>query len=323
MFWKHFSPKKKKKNRVLARLKGTQIAICSNPSYFLLKLEKELTAEFHHILKLEEDFWALKSRTEWNMLGDQNTNFFHISTIRRRHHNKIWCLKDGTGSWTYSPGDIENLITSHFISLYTIESICSLSTILFPNIDTPLLHVEDPLLQNITTQEIHVAINSFKPHKASNPDGFHPIFFQCFWHTLGNSICSFIRNVFTNRNIPSELNSTLLCLIPKTLKPEIFHQLRPIGLCNTLYKTITKILLSRLKPHLGDLIHLFQASFILGRKASDNIIIAQEIIHSMTTSKSQVGSMAIKIDLEKAFDRLEWSFIKHTLNHFNFAPCLD
>ena len=107
------------KNKVLARLKGTQTAICSNPSHFLLKLEKELTAEFHHILKLEEDFWALKSRTEWNVLRDQNTNFFHISTIHKRHHNKIWCLKDGTSNWTYSPGDIENLITSHFISLYT------------------------------------------------------------------------------------------------------------------------------------------------------------------------------------------------------------
>lgn len=87
-----------RKNKVLARLKGTQTTIYSNSSHFLLKLEKELTAEFHLILKLEEDFWALKSMTEWNMLGDHNINFFHISTIRRRHHNKIWCLKDDTGN---------------------------------------------------------------------------------------------------------------------------------------------------------------------------------------------------------------------------------
>ena len=74
----------------------------------------------------------------------------------------------------------------------------------------------------------------------------------------------------------------------------------------------------RLKPFLNDLIHPYQASFISGRKASDNVIMVQEIIHSMTLSHSKVGYMAVKIDLEKAYDRLEWSFIRHTLQFFNF-----
>ena len=64
---------------------------------------------------------------------------------------------------------------------------------------------------------------------------------------------------------------------------------------------------------LPDLIHPFQSSFIMGRKASDNVILTQEIIHSMTVSKSKQGLMALKIDLEKAFDKLEWNFIHHVL----------
>ena len=118
--------------------------------------------------------------------------------------------------------------------------------------------------------------------------------------------------------MPSHLNSTLICLIPKFAKPETISQFRPIGLCNTLYKIVTKILVLRLKSFLSDLIHPFQASFIPGRKASDNIILVQEIIHSMNTSKSKVGNMAIKINLEKAFDRLKWSFIHQALIFFNF-----
>ena len=64
---------------------------------------------------------------------------------------------------------------------------------------------------------------------------------------------------------------------------------------------------------LPGLIHPFQSSFIIGRKASDNVILTQEIIHSMTVSKRKQGLMALKIDLEKAFDKLEWNFIHHVL----------
>ena len=115
------------------------------------------------------------------------------------------------------------------------------------------------------------------------------------------------------KKIPPNLNSTLICLIPKVPNPETVNQFRPIGLCNTLYKTITKILVLKLKPFLSDLIHPLQASFIPGRKASDNVIMVQEIIHSMSLPRSKIGYMAIKIDLEKAYDRLEWSFIRLTL----------
>ena len=93
--------------------------------------------------------------------------------------------------------------------------------------------------------------------------------------------------------------------MPKVDKPKTVHQFRLISLCNTLYKTVTKILVQRLKPELDDLIHPLQVSFVLGRKASYNIILAQEVIHSMATSKSKNGLMAIKIDLKKAFDRMD------------------
>ncbi|KAK9991117.1 hypothetical protein SO802_026102 [Lithocarpus litseifolius] len=118
--------------------------------------------------------------------------------------------------------------------------------------------------------------------------------------------------------IPDELNTTLIYLVLKVHKLESIQQFRPIGLCNTLYKTITKILVLRIKPFLDDLIHLFQESFIPGRKASDNIILAQKVIHTISTSSSKKGLMAVTIDLEKAFDRLEWGFIRHILNFFNF-----
>ena len=107
------------------------------------------------------------------------------------------------------------------------------------------------------------------------------------------------------RKIPEDWNLTLICLVPKVDKPETIHQFQSISFYNTLYKIVTNILVQRLKPPLDDLIHPLQASFVLSRKASDNIILAQEVIHSMATSKSKKGLMAIKIDMKKAFDRMD------------------
>jgi len=71
--------------------------------------------------------------------------------------------------------------------------------------------------------------------------------------------------------------------------------------------------MNRLKTVLGKLISPTQSSFVPGRQISDNIIIVQEVLHSMRRKQGKVGYMAIKIDLEKAYDRIRWPFIRETL----------
>jgi hypothetical protein len=217
--------------------------------------------------------------------------------------------------------EVKHIVRAYFVKLYTTEFETSPRVITCPAVHNALSpDTCVTLLQEVSQAEIKNAIMSFKPFKSPGPDGLHPIFFQKFWDTLGPSMTRFIKGIFQSRKIPSDLNSTLVCLIPKVAKPESMNQFRPIGLCNTLFKTITKILVFRLKPFLHDLVHPLQASFVPGRKASDNVIMVQEIVHSMITSRSKVGNLAIKIDLEKAYDRLEWSFIRHTLIFFKFPP---
>ena len=94
---------------------------------------------------------------------------------------------------------------------------------------------------------------------------------------------------------------------------------RPIALCNVAYKLISKILVSRLKKHLHNLITENQQAFIPGRIITDNIIIAHEIFHSLKAQKRQATSyMAVKTDITKAYDRLEWSFLEETMRRMGF-----
>ena len=92
---------------------------------------------------------------------------------------------------------------------------------------------------------------------------------------------------------------------------------KPISLCNIVYKIVTKVIVARLRPYLDKLISPLQAAFVPGRKGIDNAIIAQEVIHSINKKKRKVGYMALKIDLEKVYDKLEWSFIKDMLVKIN------
>ncbi|XP_075665588.1 uncharacterized protein LOC142635287 [Castanea sativa] len=110
-----------RKRRVLARLNGVQKALACNPSYSLLRLENLLIEEHAMIRLQEEEFWALKSRLNAAAFGDQNTSYFHITTVVRAQRNKIRCIMDVTGEWVYDEAKIKDHIQDVFSKLYTFE----------------------------------------------------------------------------------------------------------------------------------------------------------------------------------------------------------
>ena len=174
----------------------------------------------------------------------------------------------------------------------------------------------------VTKEEIKDALWSIKAFKALGLDGLHASFFQRFWLVVGDSVVEEVMKAFEKRRVPEYLNETHIVLIPKIQGPEVFGNYGPICLCNTVYKIITKVIVARLRPYLEKLVSPYQAAFVLGRRGVDNTIIIQELIHSIGRTKGRKGYMAIKIDLEKAYDKLEWGFILDMLARFNFPSNL-
>ena len=127
----------------------------------------------------------------------------------------------------------------------------------------------------VTNEEISTALWSLKAFKAPGSDGLHARFFQRFWVIVGDSIRKEVKNIFRERKIPDYLNSTSIVLIPKVQGPKSIGGYRPISLCNSVYKIISKVLVERIRPFLDKIISPCQATFVSERKGVDIAIIVK------------------------------------------------
>ncbi|KAL5553040.1 hypothetical protein UlMin_040441 [Ulmus minor] len=129
-----------------------------------------------------------------------------------------------------------------------------------------------------------------------------------------------VRDFFITGSLHPNINSTNLVLVPKSKNPSTINHFWPIAVCNIIYKVISKLLANRLKPLLSCLICSTQGAFVPGRSIHDNSVIIQEVIHALKRKKGSKGWMGLKIDLQKAYDKLSWQFLGKVLKAFGFHP---
>lgn len=89
-----------------------------------------------------------------------------------------------------------------------------------------------------------------------------------------------------------------------------------------MYKVVTKVLVNLLKPLLPSLISPSQCSFVPRWQIIDNVIIVQEMLHNMRRKRGKKGLMTVKIDFEKAYDRLRWGFIRESLMELKLSQAM-
>jgi hypothetical protein len=306
---------KLKKKEIMARLDGIQRSSQNGRNVRgLRKLERKLQEDLSDILKKEELMWFQRSRAKWLADGDRNTRYYHLKTINRRRKNNILMLRDGNGKWIDDVDELHDMVNNFYKDLFSvqmnhIEWIPSIFT--YPILDETL---KSKLDAPIVDLEVKRALFLMSPWKAPGPDGFPAGFYQKSWEVVGRSVCDFVRRVWLNPSEVSTVNQTDICLIPKIEQPEFVNQFRPISLCNTIYKLVSKVVVERLKECIPLIVSPFQTGFVPGRNIHENIVVAQEMIHNMNKLSGKKGYFAIKVDLSKAYDKLSWEFIWRILS---------
>ncbi|XP_016513333.1 uncharacterized protein LOC107830320 [Nicotiana tabacum] len=173
-----------------------------------------------------------------------------------------------------------------------------------------IISVEDnELLTSIPSIiEVREAIFKLNAYSAAGLDSFNWVFFQKCWEIIKEDIMDFVREFFNGKNLTKFYSHTCLVLIPNVESPSNFSELRPISLTNFTTKIISKILAERLNHILSKLISDNQSGFMKGRLITENVMLAQEIIQGIS-KENRGGNIVIKLDMEKAYDRMSWSFI--------------
>ena len=157
-----------------------------------------------------------------------------------------------------------------------------------------------------TEKEIREAVFDMGCLKSPGPDGMTGEFYKKSWNILKSDLVRVFQDFFKNGviNICSE---TYICLIPKKKEACRVSDFRPISLITSLYKIISKVLASRLKKVLPSIINDSQMAFVEGRQILDAILTASEAVDEWSL-RGRKGVL-LKLDLEKAYDKVDWSFL--------------
>lgn len=132
-------------------------------------------------------------------------------------------------------------------------------------------------------------------------------------------VCSSQRWI-SSGSFPESLNNTITVLIPKCDKPSTLKDLMPILLCNIIYKVVARVLANRPKSLLDSIVSPSQYAFVPVRLIIDNVMLAFEVIHHMKCkSHGKKGEVALKIDISKSYNRVDWTYLKNVMLQLGFA----
>lgn len=214
--------------------------------------------------------------------------------------------------------DIEDHVLSFYTDLYALDNSC------FDNgwVDSVIPSIVDPfdyimLTKLPSLEEVKKVVFSLDVNSAPGPDGFGGGFYHTFWDIIGNDVFNSCLQFFIQGFIYQNLNSNVIVLIPKFKGADRVESFRPIALANFQFKVITKILADRLGIIASKVVSEQQRGFLKGRQILECICVASESFN-MLDRKCFGGNIALKFDVKKAFDTLDWKFLIHVLKKFGF-----
>ncbi|KAG7579308.1 Reverse transcriptase domain [Arabidopsis thaliana x Arabidopsis arenosa] len=294
-----------------------------NPSLQTMEDETEAYKRWEKLARLEEKFLKQKSKLHWLDIGDQNNKTFHRAIMTRMVQNTIREIQRQDGSVTKAPEEIKGEAERFFREFLQLipndyEGVTEdeLKTLLSFRCS---LADKGMLTSEVTMEEIKGVLFSMPKDKSPGPDGFTSEFYKATWDIVGEEFVLAIKSFFEKGFLPKGVNSTILALIPKKLEVKEMKDYRPISCCNVIYKVISKILANRLKKLLPSFIAGNQSAFVQDRLLIENLLLATELVKDYHKD-SISGRCAIKIDISKAFDSVQWSFLQNVLAAMDFPP---
>ncbi|KAL0367304.1 UNVERIFIED_CONTAM: Retrovirus-related Pol polyprotein from type-2 retrotransposable element R2DM [Sesamum radiatum] len=269
--------------------------------------------------RLEQKMLHQRAKMAWLKDGDQCSRIFFRKVAKRRASKRVFQINTADGRTLTSQPEVIDEFIRYYEELLggtTRDSLIDLRYLRPWARHILTVDEAEALIAPVSSAEIRQAIFDIDETKAPGPDGYSAGFYKAAWPVIGGEVTQAILDFFRTGRLLKQINATLISLIPKVNNPAVVAEFRPISCCNVLYKAITKILVQRMRSILDTLISPSQNAFVPGRSIGDNVLLAQELFSG--NQRNLPPRCALKVDLRKAYDTVEWDFLKAALTLFGF-----
>ncbi|GKB47584.1 hypothetical protein Tco_0898337 [Tanacetum coccineum] len=296
-----------------------QLDLDKDPFNQVLREEEVVyVKDFNDVLMLKEQFLKQKAKIEWLRVSDSNSAYFYKVVKGHTNRSRIDPVVNMDGNYLMGDQVPMDFVAhySSFLGQQGINQALNSDNLFTTKLDS---YVASYMLCAVSTQEVKEAIFSMGDDKSLGPNGYTTAFFKEAWDIVSTDVTKAVKEFFINGMFLKEVNHTIIAFIPKVSSPTRINDYRPISCYNVIYKYVSKIISNQIKDSLRSLVSPNQSAFIPERRITDNILLTQEIMHNYHLDRGP-PRCAFKVDIQKAYDIVDWHFIWEILFGFGFHP---
>lgn len=250
---------------------------------------------------------------------DAPSHFFFGLERRNGQRRLIHGLRSDGGQLLQEAADIRDCAAGFYQQLYRTEFLDQPEVALSFYKDLPQVSEDSnvDLEASLSAQELQGALQSMQSGKAPGIDGLPVEFYKAFWPVIGPDLLDVLRDSLRRGRLPLSGRRAVLTLLPKKGDLQDIRNWRPVSLLCTDYKLLSKVLATRLRKVMEQVVHVDQTYCVPSRLISDNISLIRDVLDLSGSLGCELG--LISLDQEKAFDRVEHQYLWQTLQAFGFS----
>ncbi|KAJ3584785.1 hypothetical protein NHX12_015280 [Muraenolepis orangiensis] len=284
-----------------------------------IEILKEKKMALANLLDVKVQGALVRSRFLNTNEMDAPTSFFFGLEKKNGQRRVIHSLLSGTGQEITEPSQIRRRAVSFYSTLYTseYEEGETLSEGFCNGLPQVSEEANSQLEGPLTIQELQTALQGMQGRRAPGIDGLSVEFYKAYWDVLSHDLLDVFNESLASGSMPVSCRRAVITLLPKKGNLQDIKNWRPVSLLCVDYKILSKALATRLGKAVEQVIHRDQTYCVPGRSMVDNVHLIRDVLE--VSSSLDINTGLISLDQEKAFDRVEHSFLWKVMEKFGFS----